>query len=913
MIKNATLFCITTLLCGTASFAQKPCTAPYQFTDVACQPGSSTIYASGISNEYGDGVYRYQSGSWQQLPGKNQVVDVDYVSSQNAPLLARSANGGVHLWVNNGWQTYSGFATDAAWNPADKQPYKIDKSDQGFYAYKGSNWVKQGYPAITAKALAFDKSGTIYILDNNNRPRYLSSANQWVIMGNRTATDLFTDGYNNVWILSNEAGGEGYKAYSWDGSKWATSSNTGKRMARGYSASEIYIVSNSNRLIKQAHSGPSTDLTGTKSTTTTGGGSTGGGTADPKSGVNYQDTNGDTKLHYAVRAANTTEIVSLLGQGANINLQNNRGEAPIFDAVKSTKTYILKLLLDKGAQINSLNKQRQTPLYKAVEIQDKPTVGMLLDHGADVNTGKPIIIAVQKGNMEIVQMLLDKYADAGPGLQAAAEANNTNMFRALTDKGARLTDNKPFETAVNKNNMDIAHLALKSGAKLDPAMDFVVAKNRRDLVVLVLDNGGSADKAATYAMKNNDSELVMMALSKQANVNNVVRWTIENKQDDVLTACLQNFNADATQALKIAVELKSFSAMNIALMNGAKPDEVIAAVAGAGDLAATNLLLTNGANANLGMSPAIKGNHADVVGALIGAGANATTPEFVQTAAAAGNVAMVEMLLNAGADVNAGMDAAVGGGHAPVVEMMLTRGADASPEGFISKASGAGNNDLVKILLQFGATADNGLLPALKNGKSSTARILIEAGVDASRSEYIATAAYNGDKEIVELLLNRGAKADDGMNQAITSGQAGIVDMLMQFGADPAKEEYVVTAVTQNRSVVLKKLVDAGAPVTHETSSGGNLLHIAAKNGHSPTVKALLDAGVDVNKQDNTKNAPLHLAMAHRNNVDLATVIISGGAQVNPINNAGDTPFMLAKGRQLKRYLKDNGGYKNKK
>lgn len=74
---------------------------------------------------------------------------------------------------------------------------------------------------------------------------------------------------------------------------------------------------------------------------------------------------------------------------------------------------------------------------------------------------------------------------------------------------------------------------------------------------------------------------------------------------------------------------------------------------------------------------------------------------FIFHGAAYGHKAIIELLLEKGANPNEGMIGAASKGHPHIVAFLLDKGAD--PNGGISKASRKGHQDIVALLLHKGA------------------------------------------------------------------------------------------------------------------------------------------------------------------------------------------------------------------
>jgi uncharacterized protein len=67
-------------------------------------------------------------------------------------------------------------------------------------------------------------------------------------------------------------------------------------------------------------------------------------------------------------------------------------------------------------------------------------------------------------------------------------------------------------------------------------------------------------------------------------------------------------------------------------------------------------------------------------------------------------------------------------------------------------------------------------------------------------------------------------------------------------------------------------------------------LHYAARDNDLHLARALVEAGADVNAQDSSGFAPLHFA-ASQWAVDVATLLLAAGAKVDPVNRLGNTPL----------------------
>ena len=154
--------------------------------------------------------------------------------------------------------------------------------------------------------------------------------------------------------------------------------------------------------------------------------------------VNVDDLSGNTALHHFImyvffrpsdvlsESQSTASLVGLrilLQKGADINVKNIEGETPLYLAVKQGLLYIVHEMLSQGADPN-VHDGKNIPLCAACYKFDVGLVETLLKTGADPNVTDysdgtvtmlsklPLFIAVQKGDQELAEMLLNGGAKA---------------------------------------------------------------------------------------------------------------------------------------------------------------------------------------------------------------------------------------------------------------------------------------------------------------------------------------------------------------------------------------------------------------------------------------------------------------------------------------------------------------------
>ncbi len=100
--------------------------------------------------------------------------------------------------------------------------------------------------------------------------------------------------------------------------------------------------------------------------------------------INYQDENGDTLLHKAIKNGDGIRRVrDLIQKGANIHLTNNQGMTALHEAARKGNVRVMYELIKHGADIDCQDNSKRTPLHYAAYHDHKYAIKFLLRKGAD--------------------------------------------------------------------------------------------------------------------------------------------------------------------------------------------------------------------------------------------------------------------------------------------------------------------------------------------------------------------------------------------------------------------------------------------------------------------------------------------------------------------------------------------------
>ena len=243
-------------------------------------------------------------------------------------------------------------------------------------------------------------------------------------------------------------------------------------------------------------------------------------------------------------------------------------------------------------------------------------------------------------------------------------------------------------------------------------------------------------------------------------------------------------------------------------------------------------------------------------------GLNDETQERPLTAAAAaGQMAVVRLLLDAGADVNSesgglhrhtcytALHLAAIAGQAKVVRELHGRGAKVMSYGFCTAmeyAAYSGDAKTVKLMLSLGAKATKpALLNAVRTRRTKIVKMLVKAGalerVSATGETPVEWAAYADKSDILNIFLAAGLPFDV---------PAGFL----------RETPLMVACLNSKSDACALRLIKRGANVNRRAKTGRTPLHYAAQGGSERLIRALIAAGADPNAKDKAGDTPQDLA-----------------------------------------------------
>jgi ankyrin repeat protein len=202
-------------------------------------------------------------------------------------------------------------------------------------------------------------------------------------------------------------------------------------------------------------------------------------------------------------------------------------------------------------------------------------------------------------------------------------------------------------------------------------------------------------------------------------------------------------------------------------------------------------------------------------------------------------------------------------------------------------------------------STSDAFIDAIKAGEFERVKAMLTAApalIDArSRTgeSAILTAVYQRQKEIVNLLVARGAPLS--LFEACAAGELERVERhvaehraeINSYSADGWTPLHLAAFFGHGR--IAELLIADGADVKAQSrnATGNTPLHAALAGNHKVVAGLLFGGGADVNAEDAAGWRPLHIAAAN-NNIDAIKALVAQGADVAAANAEGRTALSLA-------------------
>jgi ankyrin repeat protein len=418
---------------------------------------------------------------------------------------------------------------------------------------------------------------------------------------------------------------------------------------------------------------------------------------------------GTTPLHWAAYQLDVELVERLIERGASANTQNRYGATPLGEAAKAANAPIVALLLGAGAAVDAANADGETALMLAARTGSVEVVKLLLDAGADVNAREAwrdqtaLMWAAESAQAEIVEILIERGAD----VTARAAANDwgsqiTSEPRAQYRPTGGLT---PLTYAARAGCTPCVRAIVAAGEPVDrPTPDGVTA------LLLAIDNYQFDTAKALLELGANPHASDWWgrtALYLAVDMNSYTTRGSEERTAAQTTTAMDIVNALLAASVEVNAQLNfhrpgrggnSARFVDDMLTTGATP---LLRAAIMHDHEAMRALLAAGAKVDLpnvmGVTPLMAATGIGV--REPGFGAN-RAPVFASPTIQDDVIASLEILLAAGADVNA----AITDTQSRTARIArISSVTDRQGQTALHSAAGRGWTEVVRFLLEHGA------------------------------------------------------------------------------------------------------------------------------------------------------------------------------------------------------------------
>lgn len=260
--------------------------------------------------------------------------------------------------------------------------------------------------------------------------------------------------------------------------------------------------------------------------------------------VNAAQGDGSTALHWAVHWDDQDLVSTLVRAGANVNAATDLGVTPLFLACENHNGRIVEALAASGASVKAALPDGETVLMACARTGDVQAVTTLLARGADVNAKQnsshqtALMWAAAQQHPDVVRLLIQRGADVHARSRVDRELVARKMPKVGEERGHTSAEwidrggSTPLLFAARAGSVDSARWLLDGGADVNEAAPdgntaLLIAAHSSHTVLAkyLLDRGadpnasGIGYSALHSAVLRGDTELVQALLAHRANPN----------------------------------------------------------------------------------------------------------------------------------------------------------------------------------------------------------------------------------------------------------------------------------------------------------------------------------------------------------------------------------------------------------
>ncbi|MEL6672440.1 MAG: ankyrin repeat domain-containing protein [Bacteroidota bacterium] len=604
--------------------------------------------------------------------------------------------------------------------------------------------------------------------------------------------------------------------------------------------------------------------------------------------VNEVLTGGNTHLHQAARSGAFTDAKSLISNGINLNAKNNVGNTALHEAIRANQSDIMDLLLKHGANPMEKNNQGHTPLYLAVNKGDKAMAAKIFGAGHNPHEAKKELErAILKRDLELVRVFLDHHVDPNQVCDAALKSNDIEVIQVALDEYGAKASIELFTKALDNRKYVLGKTLLEKGVNPNEALDQSISKRANALIIPCVEAGADANKALGFAVSSEDVEMASDALMlHQANADMYLETAVSKGSLPIVEAMLQS-NADKNQALHYAIDGKNSQIIDLCLNYGAEvQDSHVEKLAKAGNSADLQKLIDMGGSTDVALAASMEVKQFTIARKMIEQGASPT--QVVKIAVENQEMELLRTALSYQADPQPGLAPAIHGNHTSFAKALFEAGAQTQDPALVIASLDNGNSEILSWLIQSGTAVTNPafIQKATTNKKLDQVQMLLNAG--ARPNDGLPTAININETRIASLFFEAGGKTNDPnlVHKALDNKNLEILRWMMKTGTNLKAPSFLEKSVNLKSHELVSLLLEAGA-------NPNDGLGTAIKINDSRISGLLLSQGADASPAG-------YMATASQNqNIQIVNMLLQAGADPNP----GMMPAVKANRLELVQHL----------
>lgn len=242
--------------------------------------------------------------------------------------------------------------------------------------------------------------------------------------------------------------------------------------------------------------------------------------------------------------------------------------------------------------------------------------------------------------------------------------------------------------------------------------------------------------------------------------------------------------------------------------------------------------------------------------------------------------------------------------HVKLLKFFLEHGADVNARCPLHHAIRQGKVRYTELLLNYGATMDNGPRPSLFVAATSSKpaeliQLLVKHKVDVRKCRFgknilhCLSSELMVDLDVVKLLIDQGASLDEfdslgytPLHYATQKNREPLIELFLKYRADAnklstiTKESPLYIAAGVENSATINLLIDEGAIVNLIAKTGQTALHKACKSQIQANILTLLERGARANVLDIFGRSPFSLLDINDQNMPMIKSVIRRFAQM---------------------------------